>query len=350
MAIWRARSLQRTSKVYAWFPDGRVEDVSPEAGTYYQSCIHPNGTDVIFAGAETGPPRIFRTDFSSLVPKPLTPADSAAFLATYSWDGTRIVFSSDRDFPGRSIGVEEIPDPRLYRPGTRGGDRHRYFSLYIMDADGSNVRRITTGEHRDLRGSFSPDGRTIVFFSDRSYETPLWTVPADGSAEPTPIPVEGNERWTAFRPWYSLDGETIYFFGSRKGIADRKRILFLPVTGGRPHTLPWDDRGKTQGPFIDGTGRNLLFHSTRTGRAELYEYPLDGDEGRMLVPPLDPSLPEDREVMHPTRSKNGVVTFDISLKTYSPLDARLYGWHIKARKLFWRVRKFAWKHFGIGER
>ena len=62
---------------------------------------------------------------------------------SWSPDGTRIIFSSDRK-----------------------GDWVNY-EIYVMDDDGGNLQRLTENRHDDGGGSWSPDGKRIVFSSDR---------------------------------------------------------------------------------------------------------------------------------------------------------------------------------------
>ena len=61
-------------------------------------------------------------------------------MSTFSPDGKRIVFRSSRN-----------------------GN----MNLYLMDADGRNVRQLTNGPWRDNFPVFSPDGKAIAFSSDR---------------------------------------------------------------------------------------------------------------------------------------------------------------------------------------
>ncbi len=339
LALWLVEPPRMRAEVYAWFPDGTTRRVSPDAGTYYQSCVHPAGTSVVFGGAETGPPRIWRADLGTGQVAPITPPDSAAFLATYSWDGASIVFSSDRAFDKPSIAVQDTPDPRLYRPATTG-EHLRFFNLFVAPDAGGDARQVTRGRFRDLRATFAPDGARLAFVSTRERRvSPLFTVDVAGEETPRAIPFD-CDAWNAYRPWYTADGSELYFFGEREsteptGAASRKRIAHLPVAGGAVETVAWDDRGKSQGPFLDPSGASLLFHTDRTGRSELWELPFDGGEARMLVPPgLD--LPDDRELMHPTRARNGVITFDASYADGSALHRAL--WALRARLASWMRR------------
>ena len=310
------------SEIYAWFPDGRVVRVSPEDdGAYYQACISPDATNVVFGGAHTGPPRLWRAELDGSGARALTPANKAAFLASYSWDGSSIVFSSDLAFDVPSVPVEAIPDPRVYRTGTMGPN-YRDFNLFVMDAEGRDVRQITHGEQRDLRGTFTPDGTTLTFFSNRQPYAPFWHVPADGSGEPVALPMERSVSRGGYRPWYTPDASTIYYFGVAQDTPGRFRLFKLDAAGGVPEALPFDDRGKTQAPFVDPRTGALLFHSTRSGRAQLYEL-VEGATEPRLLDPAGLELPPGAEIMHPTRARDGTICFDLSSHAGSSLLIRL---------------------------
>ncbi|MCH8286841.1 PD40 domain-containing protein [candidate division KSB1 bacterium] len=80
---------------------------------------------------------------------------------SWSPDGTKIVFSSTRDDNNES----ETPN----------------LEIYVMDADGSNIKRLTNSLRHDGSPSWSPDGSQIIFESDRNGSFEIYIMNADGS-------------------------------------------------------------------------------------------------------------------------------------------------------------------------
>ncbi len=119
-----------------WFPDGQriLFRGSFGAERATQICaVNSDGSDirVIFGEPET----------------------SASSFPALSPDGARIAFSSDRD------GNEEV---------------------YVMDAGGSNLRRVTKDDGIDMNPAWSPDGQWLVFASNRDGDFDIYVVQADG--------------------------------------------------------------------------------------------------------------------------------------------------------------------------
>ncbi|MEW6232010.1 MAG: protein kinase [Chloroflexota bacterium] len=171
--------------------------------------------------------------------KPTTPPLTVAPTATpVPWVQARIVFSQDGDIyvknadgsGGRRLADHPAEDgfPAWSPDGRRivfSSDRNRQrwpdglmpHSLYIMDADGSKLTPLTyTGyadtEANDMFPSWSPDGTRIVFH--RSCD--LAVVKPDGSGLAILVPREPGLRCAAYPAW-SKDSRRIAFSSPRPG-------------------------------------------------------------------------------------------------------------------------------------
>ncbi len=286
--------LQFYTDVYAWYPDGKIKKISPGNGIYFQPCIHPEGTHVVYYGNSSGPPRVWKADLSTGETAALTPSETNARHPVFDWKGERIAFSSDCVFDQKHETVEEM---------TPSGDppANSHFNIFVMDTDGKNVKQITKGPYQDERPCFSPDGKHITFVSNRqSRKSGLWSVPIDGNEEPRALLQKG---W-GYRPWYSVDGRWIFFYTDVDG---RHRICKIPAEGGKVVPLPNDIFKLSHGPFADPGGKSLLVHAIKDGNWHgIWEIPLNGDPPWKLKPPGFESIHHG----HATRGKNCVITFD----------------------------------------
>ena len=131
----------RSQSVYVMDPDGsNVERLTAFTTGAYISWS-PDGKRIAFEANRDGIWAIYvmETDGSNV--QRLTHApDENAFAPAWSPDGQQIAFDSTRD-----------------------GN----FEIYVMDADGSNVQRLTHHDKSDARPAWSPDGQRIVFHSSR---------------------------------------------------------------------------------------------------------------------------------------------------------------------------------------
>jgi hypothetical protein len=139
-----------------------------------------------------------------------------------SYDGRRILFAYCH--------VETVPPNR---------ERHldKFFHLYEMEADGSNLRQLTDGPYDDFAARYLPDGK-IVFISTRrggfhrcgQGPCPVHTLAlcnADGS-EARPISFHETHEWD---PAVLHDGRVIY---TRWDYVDRNAVFYQQLWSVRP--------------------------------------------------------------------------------------------------------------------
>jgi Tol biopolymer transport system component len=102
-----------------------------------------------------------------------------------------------------------LPDGRLIY-NSRAGEKP---DLWVVNADGTNRTQLTNDAYREYYARASPDGRYIVFESERSGGLRLWRINADGSS-PKQL-TEGNDDLVRFD--FSPDSQWVVFSSRSTG-------------------------------------------------------------------------------------------------------------------------------------
>src|SRR5262245_33484656 len=171
----------------------------------------------------SGPSEIFvlNLDDGSLTNLTNHPANDSAI--SWSPDGARIAFWSDRDGQGAhyvmkadGAGVTRLPKNFGGFTWSPDGDRiagecvveSSNVDICVSGADGTGLVRLTTEPARDAAPDWSPDGARIAFGSDRDGQAALYVMNADGSGVTR---LAGNIRTNNGGPRWSPDGRRIAF-------------------------------------------------------------------------------------------------------------------------------------------
>lgn len=80
-------------------------------------------------------------------------------------------------------------------------------NIWLMDANGKNLRQLTTAKVKDISPQWSPDGRTIAFCSDRSGHDQIWLIDTGGGEAKQLTDICTG----ASNPIWSPDGNLIAF-------------------------------------------------------------------------------------------------------------------------------------------
>ena len=127
--------------------------------------------------------------------------------------------------------------------------------LYLLPLAGGDARRITSGPAFDSQPRYSPDGKKIVFLSDRSGSENIWICDADGSH--SRALTKGDKNLYASPEW-TPDGD--YIVASKTGmpIGSVYDIWLYHKDGGSGVSLTKEDKGPAPGPPGRGTLNNGL--------------------------------------------------------------------------------------------
>jgi len=139
-------------------------------------------------------------------------------------------------------------------------DRSGNSEIYRIDVTGENETRLTNNDAYDGFPSWSPDGTTILFQSDRDGTLAVYSMRDDGS-DPKRIP---NTKHGNYPKW-SADGSRIAFFAKRDGVTD----LFAVNPDGDELENLTNNRSTDETPSWTADGTTVAFQSDRGWRDSL---------------------------------------------------------------------------------
>ncbi len=193
---WREVTLD----IYIMDTDGKNQNLLYDSG-FHDADLDWVGNTIAFTSQD----RIWTMDEDGGNPKPLTEHPRAGewgaanlpfgdYDPRISPDGTQIVFS-------RLVADELI---------------HGNYDLYIIEADGSNIRNLTDTGYSQGLSSWSPNGEELLFIlsakgSQGIYD--LYKITSDGSENINMTPDYFPDNFLIHGARYSNDGKAIYFIG-----------------------------------------------------------------------------------------------------------------------------------------
>ena len=174
--------------------------------------------------------------------------DRQNYLPAWAPDGTKLAFTSNRD------GNPEI---------------------YVMNQDGSGIRRMTNSPSIDVSPTWSPTGNQLAWVSDRTGLPKIYLMNSDGTGQRLLVPDPRSDRPTWSRGKFNEiayasqtgPGYDIKIYSFEKGEA-------IKVT---------DGIGSNESPSFSPNGRHIAFTSTRNGKAQVFTVDRDGNNLRQIT-------------------------------------------------------------------
>ena len=224
----------------------------------------PDGRKIAFVSNRDGNPEIYVMDADGRHQTNLTNNKTGDFYPVWSPDGTKMAFASDRD---------------------------GYAQLYVMNVDGSDATlipntQLDSGQYNSFGNSYigislsyshdpgiswSPDGRQLVYSSERSGRSRIYIVELSDGSNSTLSAEDSFGR--EFDPDWSPDGKKIAFYSDR-GSASQ---IYLMSTDGSNQTLLTNKEDPASiSPSWTADGSKLVFQSERDGSFEIFVINVDG--------------------------------------------------------------------------
>jgi TolB protein len=193
------------------------------------------------------------------------PGKRPAFGIGPSWspDGERLVFDA------RSKGNEA-----LCRSAGPCNDE-----LYVVNADGSGLRRLTRNAAPDAQAAWSPDGRKIAFISRRDGGAEIYLMNADGTDQRRLTRTHRGESGLAWSP----DGTKLAFSGGAGKLRD---VYVMNADGTHSRPLAATATADEVDPLWSPDGRQIAYlQNSNLGSdpiSRIYVTNADGSGGHLL--------------------------------------------------------------------
>jgi len=174
--------------------------------------------------------------------------------AGYSPDGQWIVFSSTRLAYDHALTPAETKQLAT--------DPSWFAEIYVMKADGSGQRRLTTTPGYDGGPFFTPDGKKILWrrFDEQGLIADVWTMNPDG----TDAKQITNFKAMSWAPYMHASGEYILFASNKLGF-ENFEIYMVDAAGAKePVRVTYSD-GFDGLPVPSPDGKQIAFTSARSG-------------------------------------------------------------------------------------
>jgi Tol biopolymer transport system component len=250
---WLAFARQRISNSAGIFVipagGGNVRRLTSDHGSLDGIARTPAGRELVFASNRQGAWALWRIAMDApagtdptLLPGATGEPGGPVIGRLAGHESWRLVydsFSSDSDVWRFDLPKAEHPVPLIastrsedsarYSPDGKRivfvSDRSGFKEIWVCDAEGGNAVRLTFMDNFAGSPRWSPDGRFIVFDGVTSGNRDIYVMPSEGGAAHR-LTTEPSEE---SRPSFSQDGRWIYFMSDRSGT---HQIWKMPAQGG----------------------------------------------------------------------------------------------------------------------
>ena len=212
----------------------------------------PDARSIAYTSYRRGGGQIFISNIYQGTMEELTKGPTENWLAAWSPDGTRLCFASPREGKG-------------------------YTNLYVVNRDGSGLRKLTDHPSINTSPTWSPSGTQIAFNSDRTGAPQIYIVSADGVG---PIQRFTTSESYADKPTWSPAPYNEIAYAAKTGpgfdikVMDVATRNVLQLTHGE---------GTNESPAFAPNGRHIAFTSTRAGKKQIFTITRDGRDLRQVT-------------------------------------------------------------------
>jgi len=289
---------------------GDISRISPGHGKTTCAWIHPDDNRVMYASTQDDPQstklqkeelefrasgqerryswdydehfEIYETDLKGSYYKNLTGARGYDAEGSYSPDGNLIAFASNRHAYTETLSEE---DSDLFEM-----DKSYMMDIYIMNADGSNVKRLTHTLGYDGGPFFSPNGSRITWrrFAPNGATAEIYTMNIDGTDQRRITRVNAM----SWAPYYHPSGDYLIFTNNSLGFANFE-LFIVDAEGLREPVRVTHTEGFDGLPVFHPDGDKMVWTTNRNDeKSQIFFATWDDAKARELLK-LDESDKKD---------------------------------------------------------
>lgn len=146
--------------LYAVRIDGQeMQRLTVSPGYDAEATVSPDGKTIVWTSVKDGDLDIYAMNLDGTKPRRLTEEIGYDGGAFFSPDSKRIVYRAHHPTEPEDVALyQELLDQRLVEPGR--------LEIFVMNADGSGKRRVTSNGASNFAPFFHPDGQRIIFSSN----------------------------------------------------------------------------------------------------------------------------------------------------------------------------------------
>lgn len=216
--IW---PLYDTYDIFMADLDGKiVKQLTTSKGYDAEATLSPDGTKMIYTSDKDGDIDLYIMDINTGEEKRVTNTLGYDGGAWFSPDGTKIIWRASRPKT-----PEEVKEYKAFLAENLVAPTN--MEVFVANVDGSNVKQVTSYGQANWAPSYMPDSKRIIFASNHEYPRGfpfnLYTINEDGS---NLMKISRDSGFDAF-PMFSPDGKKIVFCSNRNNGGTRDTNIFI---------------------------------------------------------------------------------------------------------------------------
>ena len=212
------------------FPTGELKQITNDTNDYVTLSISADGDEMVATKVET------ISSFWSFAP---------------STKELRQVVNESKNLLGYA-GLSQTPDGRILFSKTNDKE----INIYTVTENGGDEKQLTRDSGFNMQPVASPDGKYVLFVSNRNSSNGIWRMNADGTGA---VQLTSNNVGMDGQIQISPDGKTV-FFNRIRNDGGKPSILYIPIDGGEAKPLMNENEIGAMFPRVSRDGKNLAFH------------------------------------------------------------------------------------------